>query len=93
MARPNRDYLIAAGAAAQAARIFRRDWVARTTSRVTSFALRQSTGSGSRVWLYVAAGAQGLRICHRVLASKPEVFQIKLRPGEGVEIREVARPQ
>ena len=45
--------------------------------------------SGTRGWLYVAAGAQGLRIMQRLLASKPEVFQLKLRPGEAFEIREI----
>ena len=47
--------------------------------------------SGSRGWLYIAAAAQGLRMLQRVTAPKPEVFQVKLRPGDGIEIREIPR--
>jgi hypothetical protein len=91
MARSNRDYVIAAGAAAEAARVFRRGWIARYTGRIASMALQRGMRSGNRGWLYVAAGAQGLRLLQRVIAPKPEVFRVKLRPGEGVEIREIPR--
>ena len=91
MARSNRDYLIAAGAAAEAARVFRRGWAARVSGRVASMALRRGIRSGNRGWLYVAAIAQGLRLFQRIMTPKPEVFRVKLRPGEGVEIREIPR--
>ncbi|HXY94941.1 MAG TPA: hypothetical protein VEP49_20950 [Acidimicrobiia bacterium] len=91
MARSNRDYLIAAGAAAEAARVLRRGWGARMTSRLSSVALRRGMRSGSRGWLYLAAGMQALRLFERLLAPKPEVFSIKLQPGESIEIREVPR--
>ena len=91
MARSNRDYLIAVGAAAEAAHVLRRRWAAGFTGRVASFSLRRGMRSGNRGWLYVAAAAQGLRLLQRVLTPKPEVFRVKLRPGEGVEIREIPR--
>ena len=87
----NRDYIIAAGAAAEAARIFRRGWVARFTGRLASTALQRGMRSGSRGWLYLAAAAQALRMLQRFTAAKPDVFRLQLRPGEGVEIREIPR--
>lgn len=68
-----------------------RDYLTRVTSRVATTALRRGMRSGSRGWLYIAAAAQGLRLFQRVVAPKPEVFRIKLRPGEGIEIREIPR--
>ena len=47
--------------------------------------------SGSRGWLYVAAGTQGLRMLQRFTAPKPHVFRLRLHPGEAVEIREIPR--
>jgi hypothetical protein len=91
MARSNRDYLIAAGAAAEAARVLRRGWSARITSRIATASLRRGMRSGNRGWLYVAAFAQSLRLLQRVMTRKPEVFTMKLRPGEAVEIREIPR--
>jgi hypothetical protein len=91
MPRSNRDYLIAAGAAAEAANVFRRGWAARISGRVASAALRRGMRSGSRGWLYVAAAAQGIRMLERVITPKPEVFHVRLRPGEGIEIREIPR--
>jgi hypothetical protein len=91
MARSNRDYLIVAGAATEAARLFRRGFTARFTGRIASTALRRGMRSGNRGWLYVAAAAQGVRLLQRVIAPKPEVFRMKLRPGEGIEIREIPR--
>jgi hypothetical protein len=87
----NRDYLIAAGAAAEAARVFRRGWAARITGRVASTALRRGMRSGSRGWLYVAAAAQALRMLQRFTAPKPDVFRLQLHPGDAVEIREIPR--
>ena len=91
MPRSSRDYVIAAGAAAEAARIFRRGFVARLSGRVASLALRRGMRSGSRGWLYVAAGAQGLRMLQRFLAPKPEVFRLNLKPGDAIEVREIRR--
>jgi hypothetical protein len=87
----NRDYLIAAGAAAEAARVFRRGWAARISGRIASTALRRGMRSGSRGWLYVAAAAQGLRMLQRFTAPKPDVFRLRLHPGDAVEIREIPR--
>jgi hypothetical protein len=47
--------------------------------------------TGSRTWFYVFAGAQGVRLLQRVVSPRPEVFRLRLRPGETIEIREVAR--
>jgi hypothetical protein len=91
MPRSGRDYLIAAGAAAEAVRIFRRGWIARMSGRIAAFALGRGMRSGSRGWLYVAAGAQGLRMVQRMLAPKPEVFRLKVQPGEVIEVREIRR--
>jgi hypothetical protein len=91
MARSKRDYLIAAGAAAEAAHVLRRRWSAGFIGRIASFSLRRGMRSGNRGWLYLAATAQGLRLLQRIMTQKPEVFQVKLRPGEGVEIREIPR--
>ena len=91
MPRSSREYLIAAGAAAEAARVFRRGWAARISGRVASVALQRGMRSGSRGWLYVAAGIQGFRMLQRFTAAKPHVFRLRLHPGEGVEIREIPR--
>ena len=91
MPRSSREYLIAAGAAAEAARVFRRGWAARVTGRVAADALRLGMRSGNHGWLYVAAGTQALRIVARMIAPKPEVFHLKLKPGETIEIREIRR--
>ena len=91
MPRSRRDYLIVAGAAAEAARVFRRGWIARISGRVASRSLRVGMRSGNRSWLYVAAGTQALRMIHRMAAPKPDVFTLKLKPGEAIEIREIRR--
>jgi hypothetical protein len=91
VARSRRDYFIVAGAAVEAAHLIRRDFFNRITSRITRTSLRRGMRSGRRGWLYVAFAAQGFRILQRVGTRKPEVFQIKLRPGESVEIREIPR--
>ena len=91
MPRSSREYVIAAGAAAEAARIFRRGFVARISGRVALLALQRGMRSGSRSWLYVAAGAQGLRMLQRFLAPKPEVFRLNLKPGDAIEVHEIRR--
>ena len=63
----------------------------RLTSRVSREAFRRSVRTGSRTWFYVFAVAQGVRVLQRVVSPRPEVFRLKLRPGEAVEIREVRR--
>jgi hypothetical protein len=63
----------------------------RIAGRVASTALRRGMRSGNRGWLYVAAVAHGLRLFQRVVTPKPDVFRVKLRPGEGIEIREIPR--
>ena len=86
-----RDALVAVGAAASAARVLRKDIVSRWTARIGSTALRKGMHSGNRAWFYVAAGATGLRLAHKYLGRKEEVFHVKLRPGESVQIRELVR--
>ena len=87
MARSNREAFLIAGAAATAARMVRRGWTARIVSFVSSTALRKGMHGGSRGWLYVAAGAQALRLLHSVAGRKEEVYTLKLRPGDAFEIR------
>jgi hypothetical protein len=60
-------------------------------ARIGSFALGRGMSRRNRGWLYVAAGAHGLRLLRRVLVTKPEVARFKLRPGEAIEIREAPR--
>ena len=62
---------------------------ARLTSRVSREAFRRGVRGGSRTWLYVYVGAQGVRLLQRVASPRPDVFRLKLRPGETLEIREV----
>ena len=91
MAARRSDALVAVGAAASAARVLRRDIVARWTARIGSTALRKGMHSGNRAWFYVAAGATGVRLAHKYLGRKEDVFSIRLRPGESVQIREIVR--
>jgi hypothetical protein len=91
MASRRGDAFVAVGAAASAARVLRKDFTSRWTARLGSAALRKGMHSGNRAWFYVAAGATGLRLAHKYLGRKEEVFHIRLRPGESVQIREIAR--
>jgi hypothetical protein len=86
-----RDALVAVGAAASAARVLRKDFTSRWTARIGSTALRKGMHSGNSAWFYVAAGATGLRLAHKYLGRKEEVFRIKVRPGETVQVREILR--
>jgi hypothetical protein len=61
------------------------------TGRLVSMALRRGMRGGSRTWFSIAATAQAFRVLARVTGRKPEVLRIRLRPGEGVEIRELPR--
>ena len=88
---PRQEALIAVGAAASAARVLRKDFTARIMSRVASQSLRRGIHSGSPVWLYVAAAASGVRLLHKYTGRKEEVFSIKLRAGESIQIREIRR--
>jgi hypothetical protein len=85
------DAFIAAGAAASAARVIRKDFSARIISRVGSTALRRGMHSGNRGWFYVAAAATGLRMLHKYTGRTEDILSIKLRPGESFEIREIPR--
>jgi hypothetical protein len=91
MASARRDALIAVGAAASAARVVRKDFTSRLTARIGSTALRKGMHSGNRAWFYVAAGATGLRLAHKYLGRREEVFAISLRPGDSIQIREIPR--
>ena len=86
MASSRTEALVVAGAAAAGARLIRRDISAHLTGSVARFALRRGLRGGSRPWLYVAAGATTLQVLQRLIAPKPEVVQMKLRPGQGIEI-------
>ena len=85
------DFLVAAGASATAARVVRRDVWNRSFSRFARYALRRGLGGGSRPWLYAGAAASGLNLARRYLGRKEEVYRIRLRPGQGVAIREIPR--
>jgi hypothetical protein len=91
MAAKRSDALIAVGAAASAARVLRKDYASRLTARISSAALRRGMHSGNRAWFYVAAGATGLRLLHKYTGRKEDVFAIKLRPGDAIQIREIPR--
>lgn len=91
MARSNKEAFLIAGAAATAARMVRRGWSARIVSQLSSTALRKGMHGGSRGWLYVAAGAQALKLLHGVAGRKEEVLTLKLRPGDAFEIRNYQR--
>lgn len=85
------DALIAVGAAASAARVIRKDFTSRLTARIGSAALRRGMHSGNRAWFYIAAGATGARLLHKYVGRKEEMFAIRLRPGDTVQIREIPR--
>jgi len=86
-----REYLVIAGSAARAARIMGRGAGARFTARVATYAFRRGMRSRSSGWFYVGAVLEGVHLLQRVLAPRPEIAQIVLRPGESIEIREIPR--
>lgn len=85
------DTAVAIGAAISAASVLRRGWYGRFISRFASVALRKGMSSGSRPWLYAGAAASTLRLAHKYMGRQEEVYRFKLRRGERVEIREIAR--
>jgi len=85
------DAFIAAGAAASAVRVVRKDFTSRIVARVGSTALRKGMHSGNRAWFYVAAGATGLRLLHKYTGRTEDIRSFKLKPGERIEIREIRR--
>jgi len=91
MARNNREAFLIAGAAATAARMVRRGWSARVVSQLSTAAIRNGMRGGSRGWLYVAAGAQAMKLLHSVAGRKEEVVTLKLRPGDTFQIRHFRR--
>ena len=86
-----REYLVIAGSAARAARIMGRGAGARFTARVATYAFRRGLRSRSSGWFYVGAVLEGVHLLQRVLAPRPEIAQLVLRPGESIEIREIPR--
>jgi hypothetical protein len=86
-----RDAIVVAGAAASAARVLRKDFSAKIISRVGSAALRRGMHSGSKGWLYVAAAASGARLLRKYAGRQEEVLSIRLKPGQSIRIREIAR--
>jgi hypothetical protein len=91
MANRKGDTVVAVAAAVSAAQIFKRGFTARFMSSFSRTALRRGMHSGSKAWLYVGAAASGLKLLQSVAGRKEEVTRIKLRKGERLEIREVAR--
>ena len=91
MARSKSDALIAVGAAASAAQIFKRGFTARFAQAFSRVALRRGMHSGSKAWLYAGAAASGFKLLHSVAGRKPEVTRIKLRKGESLQITEIRR--
>ena len=89
MPRRSTDVLVATAAAASAARVLRRGFVARYVSRFATYALRRGMRSSSRGWLYAGAAVSGVRLLHNVVGRTEETYAIKLRKGETVEIRQV----
>ena len=47
--------------------------------------------SKNRAWFYVAAGATGFRLLHKYVGRTEDIFTLKLKPGERLEIREIRR--
>jgi len=86
-----REYVVLAGSAARAARILGRGAGARFTARVATYAFRRGLHSRSSGWFYVGAVLEGVHLLQRVLAPRPEIAQIVLRPGDAFEIREIPR--
>ena len=85
------DAFIAVGAVASAARVVRKDFTSRLVARIGSTALRKGMHSRNRAWFYVAAGATGFRLLHKYVGRTEDVFTLKLKPGERLDIREIRR--
>ena len=85
------DAFIAVGAAASAARVLRKDFTSRFIAKVGSTALRKGMHSGNRTWLYVAAAASGARLLNKYVGRTEDIYTLKLRPGESLQIREIRR--
>jgi hypothetical protein len=83
------EVAVAVAAAANAARLLERGWVARFSQRFATIAIRQGIRKGSRPWLYAWAGAAAFKYLHRFTARKEEVYRVKLKRGEGFSIREL----
>ena len=60
-------------------------------SRFATIAREQGMKRGSMGWLYASAAASSVRVLRRFAGRKEEIHRIKLRPGEGLEIREIPR--
>lgn len=60
-------------------------------ARLSRTGLKRGLVEGSRGWLYVGVAATTFRVLRRLLTEPEVVERIELKPGEGVEIRTVAR--
>ena len=89
--RRSSEVVVAVAAAATAARLLERGWVARFVQRFSTIAIRHGMRSGSRSGLYAGAAASSFRDLHRYVGKKEEVHRIKLKRGESIEIREIPR--
>jgi hypothetical protein len=83
------DVVVAVAAAATAARLLQRGWIARFTQRFSAIAIRHGIRNGSRTWMYAGAAASTFHYLNRFFGKKEEVKRIKLKPGERIEIREI----
>jgi hypothetical protein len=61
-------------------------------SRLTRIAFRRAFAGGSKGWLYVGALSVAVGAARRFLTEPETVYSTKLRPGQGLEIRNV-RPR
>jgi len=61
-------------------------------SRVMRTGIRRGVVDGSRGWLYLGITAAAIQLARRLFTEAPEtVFQTELKPGQGIEVRTVAR--
>jgi hypothetical protein len=61
-------------------------------AKVMRTGLRRGVIDGSRGWLYLGITAAAIQVAKRVFTEPPEtVFQTELKPGQGIEVRTVAR--
>jgi hypothetical protein len=90
--RRSSEVVVAAAAAVTAARLLERGWVARFVHRFSTIAIRHGIRNGSRAWMYAGAAASTFHYLNRFFGKKEEVKRLKLKPGEWIEIREVAPP-
>jgi hypothetical protein len=59
--------------------------------RLARVALRKGIRDSSRAWLYVGAAAKGYQLIRFLLRPQVEVFRMRIRPGERIEVVHRAR--